>query len=158
MIDDVDARILKILQDNARTSNAEIARQVGMAPSAILERIRKLERKGVILGYQTRLSPAALGNRMTAFTLVHTEEALGTMETADRLADLPEVIEVHYVAGQDSYLVKSRTRDPEHMTRLLNTIGRIATVRSTRTTIVLSPVKEITNIPVEHRPQEEDES
>lgn len=156
LIDDIDTRILRILQDNARTSNAEIARQVGMAPSAILERIRKLERKGVILGYQTRLSPAALGNRMTAYTLVHTEEALGTMETAEHLSELPEVIEVHYVAGQDSYLVKTRTRDPEHMTELLKTIGRIATVRSTRTTIVLSTVKEIMNTPVEFLPKDSD--
>ena len=149
MIDEIDTNILKILQANARTSNAEVARQVGMAPSAILERIRKLERKGIIAKYETRISPMALGNKLTAFTLVHTEEAVGTKETGEKLSEIPEVIEVHYVAGQDSYLVKLRTRDPEHLAELIKRMGRIATVRDTRTTIVLSTVKESMNVPVE---------
>lgn len=149
MIDGIDLSILKILQANARTSNAEIARQVGMAPSAILERIRKLERKGVIQGYETRISPQALGKHLTAFTLVHTEEPVGSTETGEELARIPGVLEVHYVAGQDAYFVKSRTRDPEHLAMLLKQFGRIRTIRDTRTTIVLSTVKECMNIPLE---------
>ncbi|HEX2208016.1 MAG TPA: AsnC family transcriptional regulator, partial [Longimicrobium sp.] len=61
MIDEMDVRIVEILQQNARTPNAEIARQVGMAPSAILERIRKLEERGVIQGYSARVNPEAYG-------------------------------------------------------------------------------------------------
>lgn len=148
MIDDVDIQILTILQDNARISNAEIARQVGMAPSAILERIRKLERKDVIQGYQTKISPGALGNRLTAFTLVRTEETVGARETAEHLGKLSEVIEIHYVTGEDSYLVKTRTRDPGHLAELLKEIGRIPTVRDTRTTVVLMTAKEVMNVPV----------
>ena len=60
MIDDVDAKILTILQQDARASSAEIARQIGMAPSAIHERMRKLEARGVIEGYETRVNPEAL--------------------------------------------------------------------------------------------------
>lgn len=150
MIDEIDVSILKILQENARTSNAEVARQVGMAPSAILERIRKLERRGVIQNYETRISPQALDCHLTAFTLVRTEEAVGSLSTGEDLAKVPGVLEVHYVAGEDSYLVKLRTKDPEHLARLLKQFGRIKSVRDTRTTIVLTTVKETMNIPVEY--------
>ena len=150
MIDDIDVQILKILQINARTSNAEVARQVGMAPSAILERIRKLERRGIIQQYETRISPQAMGNHLTAFTLVRTEEEVGSLSTGEELAKIPGVLEVHYVAGEDSYLVKSRTRDPEHLASLLKQFGRIRAVRDTRTTIVLTTMKESMNIPVDN--------
>jgi Lrp/AsnC family leucine-responsive transcriptional regulator len=149
MIDDIDISILKILQENARTSNAEVARQVGMAPSAILERIRKLERKGIIQQYETRISPQALGCHLTAFTLVRTEESVGSLSTGEELAKITGVLEVHYVAGEDSYLVKSRTMDPEHLAGLLKEFGRLKSVRDTRTTIVLTTVKETMNIPVQ---------
>ncbi|EMG35805.1 transcriptional regulator [Desulfocurvibacter africanus PCS] len=157
MIDGTDLSILKILQDNARTSNAEIARQIGMAPSAILERIRKLERKGIIQRYETRISPTALGKHLTAFTLVHTEEPVGSTGTGEELAKIPGVLEVHYVAGQDAYFVKSRTRDPEHLAELLKQFGRIKAIRDTRTTVVLTTVKETMNVPLESMPEGEPE-
>ena len=70
MIDEIDRQILNILQQNARTSNAEIARQIDMAPSAVLERIRRLEAKGVIQGYEARINPEALGLGVLAFVFV----------------------------------------------------------------------------------------
>ena len=69
MIDDVDEKILNILQENARTPNAEIARRVGMAPSAVLERLRKLEERGVIEGYAVRVRPKAVGLGLLAAVL-----------------------------------------------------------------------------------------
>jgi Lrp/AsnC family leucine-responsive transcriptional regulator len=72
MIDEIDRQILSILQQNARTSNAEIARQVEMAPSAVLERIRRLEARGVIQGYEVRINPEALGLDILAFVFVRT--------------------------------------------------------------------------------------
>jgi len=155
MIDGIDLSILKIIQESARTSNAEIARQVGMAPSAILERIRKLERRGIIQRYETRISPTAMGKHLTAFTLVRAEEEVGSTTTGEELAKIPEVLEVHYVAGQDAYLVKSRTRDPEHLADLLRQFGRIGSIRDTRTTIVLTTIKETMNFPLESAPQGE---
>ena len=74
MIDEIDRQILNILQQNARTPNAEIARQVGMAPSAVLERIRKLETRGVIRGYEARIDPEALGLNLLAFVFVRAED------------------------------------------------------------------------------------
>lgn len=141
-IDAIDSKILGILQKNARISNAEIARQIGMAPSAVLERIRKLEQRQVILGYETRINPRLLGQGLTAFTFVRTEEKVGSTGSGTLLAALPEVVEVHYTAGQDSYLVKVRVADTEGLSHLLKTFGQIENVRDTRSTIVLSTVKE----------------
>lgn len=148
-LDDTDRQILVILQGNARTSNAEIARQVGMAPSAVLERVRKLEERGVVEGYAAKVNAQAVGLALTAFLFVRAEERPAASETAEMLAELPEVQEVHHVAGEDCFLVRVRVADPEALGRLLREqIGAIETVRSTRTTIVLGTVKETTALPI----------
>src|SRR5208337_4862375 len=98
IIDGVDYQILTFLRQDARMSNAEIARQVGMAPSAILERIRKLESRGVITGYRAKISPAALGLSFLCFVKIKAEEAVDSMEVGERLSSYPEVQEVHYTA------------------------------------------------------------
>jgi len=141
-LDGTDRQILDVLQKNARTSNAEIARRVGKAPSAVLERIRKMEARGVIQGYEVRINPKALGHGLTAFTFVHAEDAVGSVRSGRELAELPEVLEVHHTAGQDAYLIKSRVEDTEALGMLLRKIGHIESVRDTRTTIVLTTVKE----------------
>ena len=149
MIDKLDATILSILQENARTSNAAIARRVGLAPSAVLERIRKLERRGVIRGYEPRLNPAEIGVPLLAFIFVHADERIGGLETGRKIARFPEVQEVHQVAGEDCYLVKVRVPDTEALGNLLrDSFGTLSTMRSTRTTIVLSSVKESAQMPL----------
>lgn len=143
MIDDIDRQILTILQHNARTSNAEVARQVGMAPSAILERLRKLEERGVIEGYVARVNPEALGLTLTAFVFVRADERAGAVATAERLAEIDEVQEVHHVAGEDCFLVKVRTAGTRALGELLREkFGAIDTIRSTRSTIVMETIKE----------------
>lgn len=149
MIDGTDRAILAILQQNARTSNAEIARQLGMAPSAIFERVKKLESRGIILGYEARLSAKSLGRGLLAFVFVRSDQSAGAVETGHLLAEMPEVQEVHHVAGEDCYLVKVRVADPEAMGRLLREgFGRIPSIRSTRTTIVLDSVRESAQLPL----------
>ena len=106
MIDETDRQILSILQQNARTSNAEIARQVSMAPSAVLERIRRLESRGVIQGYEARISPEALGLDVLAFVFVRSTDFDGEARTAEVLASIPEVLEAHHIAGEDCFLLK----------------------------------------------------
>ncbi len=145
MIDEVDRKIAAILQENARTASAEIARRVGMAASAVHERIRKLEERGVVEAYAARLDANAMGRGLLAFVFVRAEERLGAPETAELLAEIPEVQEVHHVAGEDCFLAKVRVADTEALGRLLRErFGGISTVRSTRTTIVLETVKETT--------------
>jgi len=149
MIDATDAIILNILQENARTSNAEIARQVDLAPSAVFERIRKLEERGVIAGYTARIQAKTIGLPLLAFIFVRADEKPGAERTAHRVAEIPEVLEVHHVAGEDCFLVKVRAADTDALHKLLSErLGRIETITSTRTTIVLETVKETSGLPV----------
>lgn len=149
MIDGTDTEILKILQSNSRTSNAEIARQVGLAPSAVFERIRKLEERGVIERYEARVNPKVTGLPLLAFVFVRADEKPGAEATAARVAAIPEVLEVHDVAGEDCLLVKVRAADTEALGRLLRErFGAIDSITSTRTTIVLETVKESSALPL----------
>jgi Lrp/AsnC family leucine-responsive transcriptional regulator len=149
MIDEIDRQILSILQQNARTSNAEIARQVEMAPSAVLERIRRLEARGVIQGYEVRINPEALGQTLLAFVFVRSNDFDSDLRTAEMLADIPEVLEAHHIAGEDCYLLKVRTRDAKALGRLLRErIGSNGSVQSTRTTIVLETLREGSRLPL----------
>jgi Lrp/AsnC family transcriptional regulator, leucine-responsive regulatory protein len=149
MIDETDIEILTILQENARTSNAEIARRIGMAPSAIFDRIRKLEERGVIQEYTVRVAPAALGLELLAFVFVRSDDLLWSTETEQDIAGLPEVQEVHHIAGEDCFLVKVRAANTEALGRFLREkLGTMDKVRSTRTTIVLTTVKESGRLPL----------
>lgn len=159
MINSTDAIILNILQSNARTSNAEIARQVDLAPSAVFERIRKLEERGVIEGYTARISPAAIGLPLLAFIFIRDDEKPGDSKTARRVAEIPEVLEAHHVAGEDCLLVKVRVPDTEALGRLLrDQLGRIATITTTRTTIVLGSVKESSRLAIPEEAEREPET
>jgi Lrp/AsnC family transcriptional regulator, leucine-responsive regulatory protein len=143
-IDEIDRRILTLLQDNARMTQTEVARAVGLAPSAVLERIRKLEARSAVRGYAALIDPHVVDQRMLAFVAVRTS-AVGDEErlVAEQLAAIPEVLEVHYVAGDDCLLLKMRARDAEHVGELLrHQVSAVPGVRSTRTTIVLGTVKE----------------
>ena len=86
MIDTMDSSILAILQEDARISNAELARRVGMAPSAVFERIRKLEERGVIRGYSAAVDPALLGLGLLAYVFVRGDETQGTPALEKALA------------------------------------------------------------------------
>jgi len=143
VLDKTDLHILRLMQDNARISNADLARELGMAPSGVLERVKKLEQKGVILQYTARIDPAALRQKMLAFIFMKAADGPGCNDTAKELARIPEVQEVHHVAGDDCYLVKVRTYDSSTLMSLMrNSFSTIPNLLSTRTTIVLETVKE----------------
>ena len=157
-IDETDRKILSLLQDNARISQSDIAKAVGLAPSAVMERIRKLETRGIVMGYVALVDPHVVDQRMLAFVAVRTS-AVGAeeREVAARLAAIPEVLEVHYVAGDDCLLLKMRARDAEHVGHLLrNQVSAVPGVRSTRTTIVLGSMKESPRLPIVVSDDEED--
>lgn len=149
MIDGIGRKILSILQLSARESNVDIARQVGLTPSAVFERIRKLEEKGVIVDYEARLNPRAVGFGQVAFIYVRADEPIGSLRAGQALVKIPEVLEVHHIAGEDCYLVKVRVADTEALGTLLrDRFGAIETVRSTRTTVVLGTLKETNLLPI----------
>jgi Lrp/AsnC family leucine-responsive transcriptional regulator len=150
MIDEKDLKIMNLLQENARISNAEIARQLEMAPSGVLERLRKLEERGIIKGYEVRLNTEILGLTLAAFVFVRTDDRAGAQETAVKIAKIPEVQEIHDVAGEDCYLVKIRARDTQHLAKLLKeNFGKMKSILSTRTTIVLQTIKETSQVPLD---------
>ncbi len=146
MIDTISMEILKILQEKARIPNVEVARKVGMAPSAVLERIRKLEKQGIIDGYEVRLNPERFGKSLVAFVFVKGNG----QDIGEILSNMPEVQEVHYVSGKDCYLVKLRIKDTESLGRILDEkIGNIPGVVSTRSSVVLKTFKESSKIPLD---------
>lgn len=150
MLDDIDRKLLEILQADGRTTNVDLARRIGMAPSAIFERVRRLEQRGVITGYAARVDPKAVDRPLLAYVLVRSDERIGTSSSGEALAKLPEVLEVHHVAGQDSYLVKVRVKDPEALGKLLrDRFGAIESVRSTQSIIALDTFKDTWALPVD---------
>jgi len=148
-LDDIDLTIIAALQENARLQNSELAKKCGMAPSAVLERVRKLELKGIIKNYVAKIDPAALNLKLLAFISIKSSAGPGDASTAKQIAKIPEVLEVHHIAGEDCYLVKIRTEDPQSLIKLMrDKFSKIPNIISTKTTIVLETLKEDNYLPV----------
>ena len=143
-MDDTDLEILTILQEKARVPNVEVARKVGMAPSAILERIRKLEKQGYIDGYEVRLNPKRFNRDLVAFITVQVGGLDDrTDDAAKVLAAIPEGQEVHFVSGEDALLLKLRIADTQHLGRIIREqISQMQFVKATRTAVALFTYKE----------------
>lgn len=143
-LDKIDLQILNLMQANARVSNADLARELEMAPSAVLERVKKLEQREIIQRYNAAINPQAVNQKLLAFIFIKTSEGLGVdVKISTSLSKLPQVQEVHHVAGEDCFLVKIRTEDSASLMALMRTkIKSIPGVVSTKTTIVLETVKE----------------
>lgn len=150
MIDEISLSILKILQDKARIPNVEVARQVGMAPSAVLERIRKLESQGFIDGYEVRLNAQRFRRSLVGFIHISIATATDGQEVAMKLAKIDEIQEVHFVTGDDGYLIKVRVAGPAELDTLIREqIRTIAGVCGTRSQIVMATMKETARIPID---------
>jgi len=148
-LDATDLKILAHLQVDACIANAELAKKVNMAPSAVLERVKKLENKKVIEAYATHINPEALDLKLLAFIFVKTSEGPGNLSCAKQLMKLPEVLELHHIAGEDCYLVKVRAKDPQSLIQLMREkFSKIPGILSTKTTIVLETHKEDNYLPV----------
>lgn len=141
MLDDVDYKILRLLQDNARISNAEIARHVELAPSAVLKRIRKLEDDKIITAYEAKIDRHKAGLDLACFLLISSGERPGSLEIGRKIAALPEVLEVHFTAGDFYYLAKIVTRDTAEYNEFIKKLGQFG-IRDCKTTLILDTVKE----------------
>jgi len=119
-MDRIDNNILYCLQNDGRMSNKELAAAVGLAPSSCLERVRRLQEKGIITGFRAQLDPSALGIGLQAFVAVrlaqHSRDVVDTFR--DHIVTLPEVIAVYHVAGQDDFVVHVAVTDAEHLRNL----------------------------------------
>ncbi|MFZ3567376.1 Lrp/AsnC family transcriptional regulator [Streptomyces sp. BH097] len=133
-LDPTDIRILEALQRNGRASYAELARSVSMSPSAVTERVRRLEESGVVTGYSAVVSPEALGLDILAF--VRLRYPTGNYKPFHDLLDTtPQIVEAHHVTGEDCFVLKVVARS---MRDLEHTTGRIAALGSVTTSIVYS--------------------
>lgn len=126
-LDRLDIAILEALQDNARTPLSEIGRRIGLSQPAISERVKRLEERGIIAGYAARLDPAALGLGMMAIirlktTHEHIQPALRAF------AQMPHVIEVHRLTGEDCFLLKLLVPTPGQLESIVDTIARFGAV------------------------------
>src|SRR5689334_3580689 len=110
-VDEIDLKILELLQADARTPLATVAKVVGLSGAAVSERVRKLETSGVIRGYTTLVDHEKLGKPLTAFIRV-TQPVGWNEEMAALLAGDPDVLEMHHVAGEDCYIIKVRAASP----------------------------------------------
>lgn len=142
--DQRDLDILAVLQDDARATYAEVARRVGLSPSSVHERVRRLEEAGVIRGYRAVVNSEALGLFVTALVSVMPLDPKQPDDLPDRVRELPEIEDCYSVAGDENYILKVRTRTTADLEDLLRRVREKAGVQ-TRTTVVLS-------IPFEDRP------
>lgn len=140
-LDEVDWKILKILQSDGRIALSEIARRLDMGSATIHERVDKLEQDGFIREYRAVLDGELLGIDQVAFIRVRTETDQFS-EVAERLAEVDDLQEIHEVTGDTDLLLKSRVRTQSDLTDLLHRIGEFEGVRATGTDVALRSVKE----------------
>ena len=147
MIDDIDRQIILLLQEDAHLSNAVLADKVGLTVSTVHERVKKLEKKGIIKGYVAIVDAEALGKPITAFIRLTVGTTPGDyLESKSRVVqvclDEPDVLECHGVAGEDCYMLKVRVTSPKDLERLIERIRCRAQVARSVTSIALSTFKE----------------
>lgn len=137
MFDAIDRKILGILRQDGRASHAAIAKVVGLSAPAVGERIRKLEAAGVIKGYRAVLDPDAVGLDIAAYVAIAPQPRKSSQDLVDRLLQLPEIEELHAVAGNYSYVAKVRVVSTEALDGFLDRLFMLEGVERTETTMVL---------------------
>lgn len=149
----MDRQILRLLQENGRITIAALSDAVGLTPTPLRQRVEKLEQAGVIRGYAARLDPARLGRPTLAFVHVTLREHALPVHQAfvDTIVELPEVIEVHHIAGEEDFLLKVMVRDIAAFEGFL--LGRLTAgklgIGRVKTTFVLSTAKSDAPIPID---------
>lgn len=150
-LDRVDRRILLLLQQDGRITTTDLAEKVGLSPTAVAERVKRLTRDGIIRGYAAKLDPSRIGRGLLVFVEIHLERiAPDIFDTFQRAVQrAPEVLECHMVAGGFDYLIKARVADmAAYRTFLADVVLALPGVRETRTYAVMEEVKETTVLPL----------
>jgi Lrp/AsnC family leucine-responsive transcriptional regulator len=149
-LDAIDLQILKALQGNGRIQLGALAEMVALSAPAVAERLRKLEERGIVLGFTTKLSPAALALDITGFIQVRVDSSTHYPKFLARAVAHDEVMECHAITGDASHILKIRTRNTGTLEALLAEIQRWPGVIGTRTSLVLSTHKESLALPFSH--------
>lgn len=150
-LDAIDRSILAELQREGRLSNLDLARRVHLSPSACLRRVKRLEDSGVIAQYVALVNPRAVGRHGVSFTIINLDststQQLEAFERAVR--DRPEILDCHYVAGANDYLIRFTYRDAEDLERFhAQVLSRLPGVLRSNSMLVLRTVKKTTALPL----------
>ena len=138
LTDDVDGRILSALGHDSRRSYADVAAEVGLSTAAVHERVKKMVERGVIERFSLRIDPDRVGLRLTAFVAIRNDGGTRCREVAPLLSAMPEVLELHSVAGEYDFLAKIRTTHARALEEVLYKIKAIPGVARTTSTVVLN--------------------
>lgn len=136
-MEDLDRRIVELLVGDGRISYTDLGKALGMSTSAVHQRVRRLEERGVVKGYTARVDHRELGRRLTAFMSVTPLDPAAPDDIPQRLQGIEEIEECHSVAGDENYILKVRVATPADLEELIGQVRGAANV-STRTTVVLS--------------------
>lgn len=142
LLDDIDLKILHILQLNGRARLADIADEVELSAPAVMERVKKLESSGVIKGYLALLDAKKLGKDITAFIGVSINHQRDINKFAKHILQYPDVLECHHVTGEESFILKVKSENTASLERLLGDLRSVEGVTRTVTNVVLSTAKE----------------
>ncbi|MFQ5768916.1 MAG: Lrp/AsnC family transcriptional regulator [bacterium] len=143
-LDEIDLKLLEILQIQGRTKRKELAEQVQLSLPSISERLRKLEEAGIIRSYNTVLEARKVGLEVTAFIFVSSESSKYYPQILEQAQALDEILECHAITGEGSHLLKVRTQSTATLEQLLSKIQSWPGVTNTRTSVVLSSPKDTT--------------
>lgn len=146
MVNDLDTKILNILQENGRTKRSEIAEKIGMSIPSVSERMNKLEEKGIIEGYYAKLDKKFFNYDIMAFIMVRSESSKHYKALTQKAEKNPYILECHSILGEGSHLLKAVVKNTDALEKLLSEIQSWPCVLSTQTNFVLSTSKETARI------------
>jgi Lrp/AsnC family transcriptional regulator, leucine-responsive regulatory protein len=136
-VEEIDRRIVALLAVDGRMSFTDLAKETGLSVSAVHQRVRRLQKRGIVRGFTARLDPEEIGLPLTAFISLKPIDPAAPDDAPERLAHLDAIEACHSVAGEESYILKVRVASPGALEELLQQIRAAANV-ATRTTVVLS--------------------
>ena len=150
-LDDIDKKILRILQANGKITNAKLSEDIGLSPAPTLERVKKLEQSGIINSYHAKLDPAKLGLGVSTFVDVslkgHNKTNIDIFMS--KINEIEEVVECHHVTGSADFILKIVAPDiASYQSLMLEKVSDIEVVDNLQTTVILSTFKDSKSIPV----------
>ena len=151
-IDRTDKKILEILQKNAKITNAKLSKQIGLSPAPTLERVRKLESRGIISGYHAKLNMSKIGLSVSTFVMVslkgHNKKNLQSF--IDKIKDVENIVECHHITGSGDFILRIVAEDIESYQELmLDKVSEIEVTDSLQSMVILSTFKDNKVIPVQ---------
>ncbi len=150
-LDSIDKNIVGLLQEQGRMTNAELSKQVGLSTASVHERVKKLERRGVIKGYHAELDNAAIGANLEVLVIVtlslHQQDPVQKFMAA--LQDVDEVVDCYHVSGKADFLLRVLARDiPYYETFMMETLSALPGIQHVESMVILSVVKKSNSYPI----------